>query len=243
VTGVTSGIGEMIARGLLIGGAEVFITGRDVATARSKAGELGQWGVCAALAVDLSDPDGPARLASQLAEAAPKLSILVNNAGTLVRTAFGDCLPSDWDNVLNLNLRAPFLLSQALWPLLKQNASRERPAQIINVGSASGLRAPPHDTYAYSASKAGLHHMTAVLARRLAPDAVNVNAIAPGLFPSRLVERYKHDPEAAAVARAAIPMARFGDPDDMAALVISIAASRYMTGDVIAIDGGVSLGF
>jgi NAD(P)-dependent dehydrogenase (short-subunit alcohol dehydrogenase family) len=241
VTGGTSGIGEMIARGLLIAGARVFITGRDAGVAAAKAAELSGYGQCEAMTGDVATQRGRDDLVAETAERVPSLSILVNNAGMTAHNPFGNYTEAQWDAVYGLNVKAPFFLVQALRSVLKANASPEQPSQVINVGSVAGFVSTTPDSYAYGGSKAALHHLTRVLARKLAGDGIRVNAVAPGLFPSKMSAWIVDDDALHRGALNNIPAGRLGHADDIAAVAIMIAASRYLTGDVIAVDGGLGL--
>jgi NAD(P)-dependent dehydrogenase (short-subunit alcohol dehydrogenase family) len=238
VTGGAGGVGEMLARGLLIGGASVHIVGRYLEKVEAKARELRQLGECQALQADLATDAGIEAVRDAAAAWPGGLGILINNAGMLARAPLGEFTSAQWDSVLGLNLKAPFLLTQALLPSLRRPATASCPSHVINIGSAAGLGSTTVDTYSYGPSKAALHHMTRVLARKLAPEHIHVNAIAPGLFPSRMSASVLDDPQKRAVMLARIPAGRLGEPDDMAALVVSLAASRYQTGTITALDGG-----
>jgi NAD(P)-dependent dehydrogenase (short-subunit alcohol dehydrogenase family) len=241
VTGGTSGIGEMIARGLLIAGARVFITGRDARVAAKRAAELCRFGDCEAMTADVATQRGREALVAEVIERVPSLSILVNNAGMTAHNPFGSYTEAQWDAVYGLNVKAPFFLVQALRNVLKANACPEQPSQVINVGSVAGFVSTTPDSYAYGGSKAALHHLTRVLARKLAGDGIHVNAIAPGLFPSKMSAWIVDDDTLRDGALNNIPAGRLGQADDIAAVAISIAASRYLTGDIIAVDGGLGL--
>jgi NAD(P)-dependent dehydrogenase (short-subunit alcohol dehydrogenase family) len=241
VTGGTGGIGEMIARGLLIAGARVFITGRDAGAVAEKAAELCGSGDCEAMTADVATQRGRDALVVETAERAPALSILVNNAGMTAHNPLGSYTEAQWDAVYGLNVKAPFFLIQALRGVLKANASPGQPSQVINVGSVAALVSTTPDSYAYGGSKAALHHLTRVLARKLAGDGIHVNAIAPGLFPSKMSAWIVDDDTLRDGALNNIPAGRLGQADDIAAVAISIAASRYLTGDIIAVDGGLGL--
>ena len=145
-----------------------------------------------------------------------------------------------WDKVVDLNLKSPFFLTRALLPLLEAAGSHEDPARVINIGSIDGLRVPLLPTYPYSASKAGLHHLTRVLARELGPRHVTVNAVAPGPFESKMMAATLKA-SGDAIAEAA-PLRRIGRPDDMAgvAVYLSSRAGAYVTGAVIPVDGGIA---
>ena len=145
-----------------------------------------------------------------------------------------------WDKVLALNVKAIFHLTRALRPQLEAAASQEDPARVINVGSIDGLQVPAMETYAYSASKAAVHHLTRTLARRLAPSHVTVNAVAPGPFQSKMMAATLDAFEDAIVA--SCPLGRIGVPEDMAgiAVYLSSRAGAYLTGTVIPVDGGIS---
>lgn len=238
VTGGTSGIGAMIARGFVRRGVKTYIASRDADRSRAAAAELSSEGSCIGLAADLASGEGPASLAALVAEREERLDILVNNAGANDRATIEAATPEMWDFVLNVNLRAPFFLIQHLLPLLRAAASEEAPARIINVGSIGGLHIPGWEAYPYGGSKAALHHLTRALAKRLGPDRILVNAIAPGPFPSRLT-----DTASDAVKRSVetyVPLKRSGRAEDVEGLTVFLAsrAGAYVNGCTIPLDGG-----
>ena len=120
------------------------------------------------------------RLAAEVGRAEERVHILVNNAGATWGAPLAEFPASAWDKVLDLNLKAPFFLTRAFLPLLEAAATADDPARVINIGSIDGLRVPALPTYSYSASKAGVHQLTRVLARELGPRQITVNAVAPG---------------------------------------------------------------
>ncbi len=238
VTGGTSGIGSMIARGLVRRGVRTYIVGRDLDQARRVAAELSAEGQCIGLASDLAEVAGPERLAHEIAAREPRLNVLVNNAGANERGSLGTVAVEDWDTVMNVNLRAGFFLVQHLLPQLRAGASAADPARIINIGSIGGLHVPNWDAFPYGASKAALHHLTRALTKRLGRDDVTVNAIAPGPFPSRLT-----DTDSDAVRKSIetyVPLRRPGSPEDIEGLVVFLAsrAGAYVNGTTIPLDGG-----
>jgi NAD(P)-dependent dehydrogenase (short-subunit alcohol dehydrogenase family) len=240
VTGGSSGIGLMIARGLVEHGARTYIVGRNLAACDAVAAELSAGGSCIALPGDLSTLAGIDAVAAALASREGALHILVNNAGAMYDAPLGEFSEEGWDSILDLNLKSVFFLTQKLLPLLRKGGSGEPPASVINIGSVGGLRVGPKENYSYQAAKAGLHHLTGSLAKRLGPENITVNAIAPGLFPSRLTVL----PEAALPAiLAAIPRRRVGKPDDMAGAVLYLAsaAGSFVTGAVLPVAGGMTL--
>ena len=241
VTGGSRGIGLMIARGLVEGGARVYVSSRKAEACRQVAEELSRAGECLALPADLSTEEGCRRLAAEVGEREERVQVLVNNAGATWGAALEEYPGAAWDKVLDLNLKGPFFLTRAMLPRLEAGAAPGDPARVINVGSIDGLRVPPMPTYAYSASKAGLHHLTRVLARELGPRGVTVNAIAPGPFESKMMtETLRRFGDQIA---AAAPLGRIGRPDDMAgaALYLASRAGAYVTGAVLPVDGGITL--
>lgn len=238
VTGGTSGIGLMIAQGLVRRGVKTYIVGRDAAQVRATAATLSAEGGCIGLAADLGDPDGPALLAAEFASLEPHLHVLVNNAGANETGSIDTVTMANWDKVMNVNLRAGFFLVQQLLPQLRAAASAADPARIINIGSIGGLHIPNWDAFPYGASKAAVHHLTRALTKRLGKDHITVNAIAPGPFPSRLTNT-----ESEAVKRSVqtyIPLGRPGEPEDIEGLVVFLAAraGAYVNGTTIPLDGG-----
>jgi NAD(P)-dependent dehydrogenase (short-subunit alcohol dehydrogenase family) len=167
--------------------------------------------------------------------------VLVNNAGATWGAPIDDFPAAAWNKVLDLNLRTPFLLTQAFLPLLEARASAEDPSRVINVGSIEGLRVPAWPSFSYSSSKAGLHQLTRHLARDLGPRHLTVNAIAPGPFPSKMMAAMLEQEGEAIVASA--PLGRIGHPDDIAGLTVFLSsrAGRYVTGAIIPLDGGIAL--
>ena len=239
VTGGSRGIGLMMARGLLQAGARVYISSRKADACAEAAAELSEHGPVHAIPADLSAEPECLRLATAVGERERAVNILVNNAGATWGAPLEDYPAAAWDKVVDLNLKAPFFLTRAFLPLLEAAGTDEDPARIINIGSIDGLRVPPFPTYAYSASKAGLHHMTRVLARELGPRRITVNAVAPGPFESKMMAatlKAMGD----AIADAA-PLRRIGQPEDMAGVAIYLAsrAGAYVTGAVIPVDGGI----
>lgn len=239
ITGGSRGIGEMIVRGYVAAGARVYLSSRKPDACDALAAELSQHGVCVSLPADLSSPQGCETLAAQLTAREECLHVLVNNAGAAWGAPLGTYPSDGFDKVMNLNVRALFLLTQALAPQLRAAASAQDPARVINIGSIDGLSIPPRDSFAYTASKAAVHHLTRHLGAVLAADHVTVNAIAPGLFPTRMTAFMFEQPDGLAQS---IPMGRAGEPADMAGIAIYLAsrAGAYVTGAVIPVDGGVA---
>ncbi|HWF01260.1 MAG TPA: SDR family oxidoreductase [Caulobacteraceae bacterium] len=241
VTGGSRGIGRMIAEGFLMQGAKVYISSRKAAACDAAAAELSaSGGICISIPQDVSTVEGCKALADKLGEREPALDILVNNAGAAWGAPFDDFPESGWDKVLNLNLKSPFFLTQALHGRLCAAASAERPAKVVNIASIDGIRLNPQETYSYHASKAGLIYLTRRLAARLIRDHIVVSAIAPGAFASEMNRDARDHGEA--VARR-IPSGRIGTDEDMAAAAIYLAsrAGDYVVGETIAVDGGVAL--
>jgi len=179
ITGGSRGIGRMIATGFLEQGARVYISSRKPDACDQTAAELSALGTCLSLPADVSTVAGAKALADQFASREEKLDILVNNAGAAWGEPFDDHSEKGWDKVVDLNLKAPFFLSQALVQQLRK-AAQDRPAKIINVSSIDGFIVNPMETYSYAASKAGLIHLTRRMALRLIKDNIVVSGIAPG---------------------------------------------------------------
>lgn len=241
VTGGSRGIGRMIAQGFIRYGAKVYISSRKAdqcdATALALSADGGR---CVSLPQDISTVQGCKALAERLTALDSRLDILVNNAGAAWGAAFDDFPESGWDKVMNLNLKSPFFLTQALHGALTAASTAERPAKVINIASIDGLGLNPQETYSYHASKAGLIYLTRRMAARLIADGIVVSAIAPGPFASDM-NRDARD-RADAVARR-VPARRIGTDEDMAAAAIYLAsrAGDYVVGATIPVDGGVSM--
>jgi len=240
VTGGSRGIGLMIARGFVEAGATVYISSRKAEVCDQVAAELSQVGTCISMPADLSTAEECARLARELAAREPALHILVNNAGANWGAPLAEFPGSAWDRVLDLNLKGVFELTRDLVPTLAAGASAADPARVINIGSIDGLHAPDLETYSYSTSKAAVHHLTKVLAKRLARERITVNAIAPGPFESKMMAATLDAFRDSIIA--SCPLRRIGEPDDMAGTAIFLAsrAGAYLTGAVIPVDGGMS---
>jgi 2-deoxy-D-gluconate 3-dehydrogenase len=238
VTGGSRGIGKMIAKGFIDQGAKVYISSRKPSACDETAAELGP--NCISLPQDVSTVEGCQALAKRLTDLEPKLDILVNNAGAAWGAPFDEFPESGWDKVMNLNLKSPFFLTQALHGALKAAGSHERPSKVINICSIDGIRLNPQETYSYHASKAGLIYLTRRMAARLVEDGIVMTGIAPGAFASEMnrVARDQGD-----IIAKRIPMRRIGRDEDMAGCAIYLAsrAGDYVVGETIAVDGGVAL--
>ena len=239
VTGGTRGIGLMMARGLLSAGARVYISSRKAEACAAAERELSQYGPVTAIPADLSTEPECLRLAREIAGREQALHVLVNNAGATWGAPIEEFPAAAWDKVVDLNLKAPFFLTRAFLPMLEAAGTRDDPARVINVGSIDGLHVPSLPTYPYSASKAGLHHLTRVLAKELGPRQITVNAVAPGPFESKMMAATLQ--AFGDVIAEAAPLRRIGRPDDMAGVAVYLAsrAGAYVTGAVIPVDGGL----
>jgi NAD(P)-dependent dehydrogenase (short-subunit alcohol dehydrogenase family) len=242
VTGGSRGIGLMIARGLVQAGARVIVSSRKADDVEAAAQELAQLGECQAIPADISTPEGARTLAEAVGGHFANLDILINNAGANWGAPLEEFPASGWDKVLNTNVAGVFHLTVALLPRLREAARREHPARVVNIGSIDGLRAPAMDNYSYSASKAAVHMLTRHLARRLAPEHITVNAIAPGPFESKMMAFLLDNPETRELVAQQVPLGRIGHPDDVAGLTLFLCsrAGSYMTGAVIPLDGGIT---
>ncbi len=240
VTGGSRGIGLMIARGYVEAGARVYVCSRKASACEEVAAELSKVGTCIAAPADLSSEAEAVRLAGEIADREPALHILVNNAGANWGAPLAEYPDAAWDKLLALNVKAVFHLTRALLPQLEAAARPGDPARVVNIGSIDGLHVPFLETYAYSTSKAAVHHLTRVLARQLAPRGITVNAVAPGPFESKMMaetlERFRD------AIIGSCPMGRIGEPEDMAGVAIYLAsrAGAYVTGAVIPVDGGIA---
>lgn len=239
VTGGSRGIGEMIARGLVENGVRVYVASRKREACEQVASELSKLGTCRAIAADLGTEAGARHLVAEVGKHEPELHILVNNAGANWGAPLAEYPDAAFDKVVALNLKGPFHLTRFFAPMLEAGAKPGDPGRVINIGSIDGMRVPELETYAYSASKAGVHHLTRVLAKRLAPK-ITVNAIAPGPFESKMMAETLRTFKDAIVARC--PLGRIGEPEDMAGAVIYLSsrAGTYVTGSVLRVDGGIS---
>jgi NAD(P)-dependent dehydrogenase (short-subunit alcohol dehydrogenase family) len=241
VTGGGRGIGVMIARGLLQAGASVYLSSRKEAELAAAVTELSPLGRVEAVPADLGTAEGVQALSDALAAREDAVHALFNNAGANWGAPFDEFPESGFDRVFDVNVKGVFLLTRALVPMLNAAATEQDPARVVNTGSVDGFHTPEkgRNNFSYAASKAAVHMLTKHLATELAPRIL-VNAIAPGLFPSRMTKVLLAAGEEA--VGAALPLGRVGAPDDMAGIAVFLAsrASAYVTGTVIPVDGGVS---
>ncbi|BBZ30801.1 3-oxoacyl-ACP reductase [Mycolicibacterium madagascariense] len=240
VTGGTRGIGMMMARGLLQAGARVVISSRKADACAAAQEQLAPFGDVRAIPADLSTHDECRRLADLVTADSDGLHILVNNAGATWGEPLETFPDSAWDKVIDLNLKSPFWLVQALLPALRAAGTADDPARVINVGSIDGIHVSKLPVYSYASSKAGLHQLTRMLARELGPQHVTVNVVAPGPFPSKMMAATLETFGDAIAASA--PLRRIGRDDDMAGIAVFLAsrAGAYLTGTVIPVDGGIA---
>ncbi len=239
VTGGSAGIGRMIAAGLADAGAKVYICARHPDKVARAADEIGP--NVTGLVADVSTLDGISALVAEIATREPKLHILVNNAGTLSDAPIATFSEAQWDDVIALNLKSPFFLIQKLLPLLQAGATAERPSTVINIGSVGALKVGPREVYSYQASKGALHWLTKSLAKKLGPDHITVNAIAPGFFESDMT--VIKDNAMREMVNSMVPLGRTGSPQDVAGAAIYLAsrAGAYVTGSVLPVEGGLAI--
>jgi NAD(P)-dependent dehydrogenase (short-subunit alcohol dehydrogenase family) len=241
VTGGSRGIGRMIAQGFVESGAKTYISARKADACDATAAELTALGhaPCISLPQDISSVAGGKALAEEIYKREGKLDILVNNAGAAWAADFDEFPEHGWDKVMNLNVKSPFFLTQALHAALAKAATPDRPAKVINICSIDGIKLNPLETYSYHASKSSLLYLTRRMAGRLVKDNIVMTAIAPGPFASEM-NRAARDESDRVAART--PLRRIGRDEDMAGAAIFLAsrAGDYVCGDSIAVDGGIA---
>ena len=240
VTGGSRGIGEMIAEGYVTSGARTYITARKAEACDATAARLSEIGECVSIPADLSTSDGIRALVGEITAREQQLDILVNNAGATWGEPLESFPESAWDKVMDINVKSPFFLTQALLPLLEAAASPEDPARVIMVGSIDGLNVNRLPTFSYGPSKAAVHHLARTLAAHLAERNITANAIAPGLFPSKMTAGIMQQMGEQIIA--GTPLKRAGRPEDMAGVAIYLAskAGSFVSGAVIPVDGGIT---
>jgi NAD(P)-dependent dehydrogenase (short-subunit alcohol dehydrogenase family) len=242
VTGGVKGIGAMISNALLRSGADVIAVSRSAeAGARFAAATQGP-GKFTFIAGDIGTPDGVKHVAAEIAGRTPKVHVLVNNAGQFVAAPLESYDEAQWDATVGLNLRAPFFLLQKLLPQLRAASTPSDPARVVNIGSIAGLWPRSDTAYAYGAAKSGLHHLTRMLASDLTRQGINVNAIAPGFFPSDMTAGFfEAVPGLEDQTVASIPAGRLGTPEDIGGAVLFLCsrAGAYVSGSVLPLEGGL----
>lgn len=238
ITGGSRGLGETIARAYVENGARVILTSRKAADVEATAAALGA--AATAIPADLSQMAEIDRFAAEVQKHTSKVDILVNNAGASWGEDFDKFPEVGWDKVMDINLKAVFFLSQKLLPLLEAAATDADFARIINIGSMDGQHVAPYESYSYAASKAGVLHLTRMMAKYLAKRKIAVNAIAPGYFLTKMTASIEDTIDQAAVNLA--PMPRWGTDSDMAGVALFLAsrASAYLCGETVTVDGGFS---
>jgi NAD(P)-dependent dehydrogenase (short-subunit alcohol dehydrogenase family) len=239
ITGGSRGIGLMLARAFVDAGAKVIISSRKADACQAVVDELGP--SCSAVPADLSTLDGVRALAAAVREREPKLHVLINNAGATWGAPLAEFPEAGFDKVLDTNVKGVYYLTVELLEQLKAAASDDDPARVINIGSIDGLRVPEMTNYPYSASKAAVHMLTRHLAHHLVGERITVNAIAPGLFPSKMTQ-FLFDAGGEENVAQFIPMKRVGRAEDIAgtAIYLSSRAGAFLTGAIIPVDGGVA---
>jgi|SRR5579871_285387 len=246
VTGGATGIGRIVSESLVRAGADVLIASRKGQACEECAASLntlGARGKAFGIGADLSNEDGILFLARDVADRFPRLSILVNNAGKSWGAPLETFPYVAWESVFSVNVAGPFTLTQKLLPQLTAAAEADDPARVINVGSVMGVQPMGDGAYSYVASKAAIHHLTRVLAKELAPRRITVNALAPGLFASRMTAFATGNPERVTRLEERIPLGRLGRAEDIASAILFFSGrgGAYVTGAILPIDGGVGV--
>ncbi|KAN0065953.1 hypothetical protein ACQY0O_001087 [Thecaphora frezii] len=262
VTGGATGIGKMISAAFVRNGCKVYIASRKLDDLQRVATQLShlapaqetsnRGAMCIAIQADVATKNGCDLLAQEIRKREQRIDILVNNSGLTWGAPMTD-FPEEkgWDKVFALNVKSQFYLTVALLPLLEKGKNNIEPASVINIASTAaisplaegGLSPEGSGTYSYQPSKAASLHLTRVLANSLASKFIMVNAICPGVFPSRMTA-YGLE-ENRDVLEAIQPTGRVGTPEDIGGLALFLAsrAGAHVTGTGIVIDGGQSLQF
>lgn len=242
VTGGSRGLGLQISEALGEAGAKIMLSSRKAADLEEAAAHLSQRGIDARwIAADAANPDEARRVCNETLERLGHVDILVNNAGAAWGAPAEDHPLEAWDKVMNLNIRSLFVFSQTI---AKLSMIPRRYGRIINIASIAGLggNPPGMETVAYNTSKGAAVNFTRALAAEWGEHGITVNAIAPGFFPSRMTKGTLEKLGEKEMASHA-PLRRLGDDDDLkgAALLFASAAGKHITGQILVVDGGVSI--
>lgn len=244
VTGGSGGLGLIMAEALLKSGARVYIASRKAEKCAQAQAHLSRFGECQAIPADMTDAAQRTELVRTIAKRETALSILVNNAGANWGASIEDYPDEAFAKVMTTNVNAVFSLTRVLLPLLEAAGKHHDPARVINIGSMDGIHVPVLQrvpTFAYSASKAAVHHLTKTLAVDLGPRNITVNAIAPGFFQSKMADQvireYGDD------IRADCPLGRIGEPEEIAGILLYLAsrAGAFTNGAILPVDGGTHI--
>ncbi|OUS24186.1 hypothetical protein A9Q99_24915 [Gammaproteobacteria bacterium 45_16_T64] len=239
VTGGCRGIGRMMAEGLLGAGATVWVTGRDQEFVDAAVNEMSELGDCRGLVAELSNKQGITALVEAVVSEAPALNILVNNAAVYSVATFEESDYDTFNNLLQLNTTAAFELTRQLLPAFTRAAKPKDPARVINISSNIALTHCAWHSWGYATAKNALQHVTVMLASELTSQGINVNAIAPGTFDTRMLDGWRDENGEFDIASAGIPMGRFGEAEDVQGIITLLCArgGAFISGAVIPVDG------
>jgi NAD(P)-dependent dehydrogenase (short-subunit alcohol dehydrogenase family) len=241
ITGGSQGIGFMLAGGFLAAGARVYITGRKADALEAARAQLAPLGDVQAVVSDVGTPEGIEAIDRAIRQRDGKLHVLVNNAGITWGAPFESFPEKAWNKVMTVNVQGPFVLLQRMMPYLTAVATADDPARVINIGSVYATVTHVMQAYSYAASKAAIQQITRILARELAPQHVLVNAIAPGLFHTKMTHFAMNDADSREEILDGIPLHRGGTAEDITGLAVMLSsrAGSYITGSIIHLDGGL----
>ncbi|UOA15442.1 SDR family oxidoreductase [Sulfitobacter dubius] len=246
ITGGATGIGRMAAEVLVRAGARVLLASRNGEACEAVATELnalGARGSAEGFAGDVGSEEGVDALVAEVHARCDQLNILMNNAGATWGAPLGHFPFLAWDKVMGVNVAGLFDLTQKLLPLLRAGATADDPARVVNVGSVMGEREMGDGAYSYSASKAAVIHLSKILAKELASDAITVNALAPGPFVSRMTAFATQDETTRAAVGKDVPLGRVGREEDIGGCMLFLCGrgGAYVTGAVIPVSGGINV--